>query len=55
MFDGARTRSVKIIKSDSSDIEEFQQEMFGPIVFLIATESTEALLISLIIIFIKYI
>jgi phenylacetic acid degradation protein paaN len=41
MFEGARTRSVKIIKSDSSHIEEFQQEMFGPIVFLIATESTE--------------
>ncbi|MAI66972.1 MAG: phenylacetic acid degradation protein PaaN [Phycisphaerae bacterium] len=41
MFDGARTRSVKIIKLEASQKEVFEQEMFGPLVYIIATDSTE--------------
>ncbi len=40
MFADARTRSVKIIQLDASDKETFSQEMFGPIVYIIATDST---------------
>jgi len=40
-FDGARTRSVKIIKLKSKQREIFEQEMFGPLVYIIATDSTE--------------
>jgi phenylacetic acid degradation protein paaN len=41
MFGNARTRSVKIIKLDSSQREVFAQEMFGPLVYIIETNSTE--------------
>ncbi|MBT4529790.1 MAG: phenylacetic acid degradation protein PaaN [Phycisphaerae bacterium] len=41
MFKGARTRSVKIIQLEANDKEIFEQEMFGPIVYIVATESTE--------------
>jgi phenylacetic acid degradation protein paaN len=41
LFPEARTRSVKIIKTDSSQQETFGQEMFGPIVYIIATASTD--------------
>ena len=40
-FEGARTRSVKIIKTESENRATFEQEIFGPIVFLVATASTE--------------
>ena len=41
MFKNARTRSIKILKTDSSNRDVFAQEMFGPIVFIVATASTE--------------
>ena len=41
LFAEARTRSVKIIQLDATDRAVFEQEMFGPIVFIIATDSTE--------------
>ncbi|MGY8753833.1 MAG: phenylacetic acid degradation protein PaaN [Phycisphaerales bacterium] len=41
MFGEARTRSVKIIKLDASQKEIFEQEMFGPLVYIIATDSTD--------------
>jgi phenylacetic acid degradation protein paaN len=41
MFSDARTRSVKIIKLDASQRKVFEQEMFGPLVYIIATESTD--------------
>jgi phenylacetic acid degradation protein paaN len=41
LFPEARTRSVKIIKTDASQRETFEQEMFGPIVFIVATDSTD--------------
>ena len=40
-FPKARTRSVKIIKTEASHLETFKQESFGPIVYIIATESTD--------------
>ena len=41
MFGEARTRSVKIVKLDASQRDVFAQEMFGPLVYIIATDSTE--------------
>ena len=41
MFGEARIRSVKIIKLDASQKEIFEQEMFGPLVYIIATDSTD--------------
>jgi phenylacetic acid degradation protein paaN len=41
MFEGARTRSVKIVKLDATQREVFEQEMFGPLVYIIATDSTD--------------
>ena len=41
MFGDARTRSVKIIKLDASQRDLFEQEMFGPLVYIIATNSTD--------------
>ena len=41
LFPDARTRSVKIIKTDASQRAVFEQEMFGPIVYIVATESTD--------------
>ena len=41
MFSDARTRSVKIVKLDASQREIYEQEMFGPLVYIIATESTD--------------
>ena len=40
MFPNARLRSPLIVKLDASDAEQFQQEMFGPIVYIIATDDT---------------
>ena len=39
-FPEARTRSIKILKTDSSDKETFSQELFGPVVYIVETEST---------------
>lgn len=41
LFPEARTRSVKIIKTDASQRETFEQEMFGPIVYIVETDSTD--------------
>ena len=41
MFEGARTCSVKIIKLKVSQRDLFEQEMFGPLVYIIETESTD--------------
>ena len=41
MFGEARTRSIKIIKLEATQREVFAQEMFGPLVYIIATDSTE--------------
>ena len=41
MFSDARTRSVKIIKLDASQRDVFEQEMFGPLVYIISTDSTD--------------
>ncbi len=41
MFPEARTRSVKILQLDASEKDTFQQEMFGPIVYIISTDSTK--------------
>jgi phenylacetic acid degradation protein paaN len=41
VFSSARTRSVKIVQMDASQRETFEQEMFGPVVYIIATESTD--------------
>ena len=41
MFGEARTRSVKIVKLDASQRDVFAQEMFGPLVYIIATDSTD--------------
>ena len=41
MFPEARTRTIKIVKTSSSDIETISQEHFGPVVFIIETDSTE--------------
>ena len=41
LFPDARTRSIKIVKSDSDNREAFEKEMFGPIVYIVETESTK--------------
>ncbi len=41
MFPEARTRSIKIVKTSSSDLEMISEEHFGPVVFIVETESTE--------------
>jgi len=41
LFPDARTRSVKIIKTVASQRFTFEQEMFGPIVYIVATDSTD--------------
>lgn len=41
MFPKARTRSIKIVKTDAADRETFEQEMFGPLVYIVATDSTD--------------
>ena len=41
VFSSARTRSVKIVQMGASQRETFEQEMFGPVVYIIATESTD--------------
>ncbi len=41
IFTDARTRSVKIIKLDASQRDVFEQEMFGPLVYIISTDSTD--------------
>ncbi len=41
MFSDARTRSIKIIQLDASDSNEYENEMFGPVVYIIATDSTD--------------
>jgi len=41
MFGSARTRSIKIVKLDASQRDIFEQEMFGPLVYIIATDSTQ--------------
>ena len=41
MFGEARTRSLKIVKLDASQRDVFAQEMFGPLVYVIATDSTD--------------
>ena len=41
MFGSARTRSIKIVKLEASQRKIFEQEMFGPLVYIIATDSTQ--------------
>lgn len=41
MFADARIRSVKIIQLDAVDEKVFEKEMFGPIVYIVATDSTK--------------
>ena len=41
MFGEARTRTVKMIKLDASQRDVFSKEMFGPLVYIISTDSTE--------------
>ena len=41
MFPEARTRTIKIVKTTSSDLETISKEHFGPVVFIVETESTE--------------
>jgi acyl-CoA reductase-like NAD-dependent aldehyde dehydrogenase len=41
MFSDARTRSIKIIQLDASDSNDYENEMFGPVVYIIATDSTD--------------
>jgi len=41
MFGSARTRSIKIVKLDASQRDVFEQEMFGPLVYIVATDSTQ--------------
>ncbi|MBA1147445.1 phenylacetic acid degradation protein PaaN [Ectothiorhodospiraceae bacterium WFHF3C12] len=40
-FPGARVRTPVIVKLDGSEVAKYSREMFGPISFLIATDSTE--------------
>ena len=40
IFPEARTRSIKILKTNSSDKGTISQEMFGPVVYIVETEST---------------
>ena len=39
-FDSARTQSIRVLALDSGKQEVFQREVFGPMVFVIKTEST---------------
>lgn len=39
-FDSARTQSIKVLSVDAGKQEVFQREIFGPMVFVIKTEST---------------
>ncbi|MDV7339536.1 phenylacetic acid degradation protein PaaN [Terasakiella sp. A23] len=41
MFKGTQCHTPVIIKLDGADVEKYSEEVFGPIVFLIATENTE--------------
>ncbi len=41
MFGSARTRSIKIVKLEASQRKIFEQEMFGPLVYIIETDSTQ--------------
>ena len=41
MFPKARTRSIKILQTTAADLATFEQEMFGPLVYIVATESTD--------------
>ncbi len=41
MFKGAQCHTPVIIKVDGADVDKYSEELFGPIVFLIATDSTE--------------
>ena len=41
MFGDARTRSIKIVQLDATQRDLFEQEMFGPLVYIIATDSTD--------------
>lgn len=41
MFPGARTMSPTLIKVDATDEAQYMQEVFGPVAFVIATDSTE--------------
>jgi len=40
-FPDARIRSIKIVQTDATDRGTFEQELFGPVVYIIATDSTE--------------
>ena len=40
-FESARTQSIKVLAVDSGKQEIFQREVFGPMVFIVKTESTE--------------
>ncbi len=40
-FEEARTQSLKVLAVDSGKQEVFQREIFGPMVFVVKTESTE--------------
>jgi len=41
LFPGARIRTPLVAKLDVGDVERYDREMFGPIVYIIATDSTE--------------
>ncbi|WP_135079671.1 phenylacetic acid degradation protein PaaN [Terasakiella sp. SH-1] len=41
MFKGVQCHTPVIIKVDGADVEKYSEELFGPIVFVIATDSTE--------------
>ena len=40
-FENARTASPKVIVMDADNVEQFSQECFGPILFIIKTDSTD--------------
>ena len=40
-FPEARTRSIKIIKTDASNLAAIEKECFGPVAFIVASESTD--------------
>ena len=41
MFSEARTRSIKIVQLDTADASDYEEEIFGPIVYIVATDSTD--------------
>ncbi|NVJ92334.1 MAG: phenylacetic acid degradation protein PaaN [Methylocystaceae bacterium] len=41
MFKGVKCHAPVIIKVDGKDVEKYSEEVFGPIVFVIATEDTQ--------------